>query len=346
MRILGLLLCTVTLLHAQARAAENAANATLPANSIAPKKADRNFFKLLEEIFTDFENDLKANQKVDPKERKIPFDAEIEIRNIEISENVPPSFKKQLELLLVERLTRFGETKVKRYSTKTQKLDAYFILHTNAMALSLALRDSEKETLLWSESYDSETTRAARGRRDLTDEERDRDWYFEHFERKTVLHPKLLTVFTSSSDGFSSALTASFRWAEQYDYGRKETGIEAGFGMGVLSLSGGSNASATTDATTANHVTLLFVQYWNFLGPGEDNLHGVRSGIFAAAGADIMLSYGSTLLVRGGYEWRWTKFWTLSAHLGYHPPATIVTEAGAERNFSAFEFGIGVGAAL
>ena len=58
----------------------------------------RNFYQVLDEVLSDFEYDLKAGQVVGLKD--------LAIRNVMTSENVPPSFKSHLELLVTERILK------------------------------------------------------------------------------------------------------------------------------------------------------------------------------------------------------------------------------------------------
>src|SRR4051794_18089385 len=58
----------------------------------APGKNDRNFYEVLDDLLKDFEFDLKNG---DVKGLK-----DLSLRNTGVSENIPPSFKSHLELLI------------------------------------------------------------------------------------------------------------------------------------------------------------------------------------------------------------------------------------------------------
>ncbi len=74
--------------------------AAIPARDVP----ERNFYEVLEDVMGDFEYDLKHGDVYGLKD--------LAIRNVATSENIPPSFKNHLELLITERILRNSKTHV------------------------------------------------------------------------------------------------------------------------------------------------------------------------------------------------------------------------------------------
>jgi hypothetical protein len=363
--LLAIMTTTAFTTHASAEDT-SAAPRQAPAESRASgDNQARNFYDVLEDLVSDFEYDLKNGQ--------VPGLKDISIRNIALSENVPPSFKQHLELTLTERMLRTTKARViqclpcrsKRTtvsgdqmtisSTDTNPvelariaklsgishfMDVAFTYQPSGMVLSMYITEPESGGILWSRSYNSENSRAAAFRRGVdynqVDEARKQSEYVPTIQyRVTALY-----LFERNVSGYTGCLGAGFRMMERYDNRRKEVGFELDYLKDSSTVVG-----ATPDPNVVNlygglNLTLLFMHSWNLIGL-EENYNLVRGNFFVGVGGTYASGFLGGL-VRAGYEWRLAKHWAVSGQAGYRPTATAFLSSSAAGTVSGAEFGLGI----
>ena len=328
----------------------------------------RNFYQVLDEILSDFEYDLKTGQVIGMKD--------LSIRNLVTSENIPPSFKSHLELLITERILKTTKSRVVHClacRSKTAKLDGETMVITSAetnsaelqriarmngvqnfmdvafayqptgMILSIQISDVEAGTTLWTRNYNSENTRASAQRRGVDVQELEESKTRMEYQSTMQIRPVLYTVMApKATSGYSTAMGFGLRMMERYDNRQKEVGFEANYYMDVNLITGLATASTdTTNLYNSFNFTLLFQHGWALFGP-EENFNKARSIIIGGIGGTYASGFLGALL-RGTYEWRMAKHWTISGFLGYRPKGTLVITTTRTASVSGFEGGIGVG---
>jgi hypothetical protein len=328
----------------------------------------RNFYQVLDEVLADFEHDLKTGQVIGMKD--------LSIRNLVTSENIPPSFKSHLELLVTERILKVtksrvvhclacrsksaklnGETmvitsaetnaaelqRIARMNGVQNFMDVAFAYQPTGMILSIQISDVEAGTTLWTRNYNSETTRAVAQRRGVDFQELEEAKTRMEYQSTMQIRPVLYTVMApKATSGYSTALGFGLRMMERYDNRQKEVGFEANYYADVNLITGLS--SATTDTTNlynSFNFTLLFQHGWALFGP-EENFNKARSIIIGGIGGTYAKGFLGGLL-RATYEWRMAKHWTVSGFVGYRPKGTLVITTTQTAAVSGLEGGIGVG---
>lgn len=328
----------------------------------------RNFYQVLDEVLADFEYDLKTGQVIGMKD--------LSIRNLVTSENIPPSFKSHLELLITERILKTSKTRVVHClacRSKTAKLsgetmvitsadsnaaelqriarmngvqnfmDVAFAYQPTGMILSFQISDVEAGTTLWTRNYNSENTRASAQRRGVDFQELEEAKTRMEYQSTMQIRPVLYTVMApKANSGYSTALGFGIRMMERYDNRQKEVGFEANYYADVNLLTGLSDANTDpTNLYNTFNFTLLFQHGWALFGP-EENFNKARSIIIGGIGGTYAAGFLGGLL-RATYEWRMAKHWTISAFLGYRPKGTLVFSTTQTASVSGVEGGIGVG---
>lgn len=332
---------------------------------------ERNFYDVLEDVMGDFEYDLK-NGNVTGLQN-------LSIRNIALSENVPASFKNHIELLLTERILRNTKTKVLQClpcrarrttlngdqvvitSPETNPaeltriareigiehfMDVAFSYQPSGMVMSLTTTEPDTGSIVWSRSYNSETSRASAFRRGVdysqTDDARKSNEYTPTIQyRGTVGY-----LFEPNMNGTSGCLDFGLSMVERYDNRKKEVGFELDYLKDASTLVNGSSTSTT--ATADNNIysgfnlTLLFKHAWNFIGE-EENFNKARGSLMLGIGGTYASGYLGGL-IRASWEWRLGKHFATSAIVGYRPSSTayIGTAASTGLSVSGAEFGLGV----
>ena len=341
-----------------------------PAGSNGKSGTERNFYEVLEDLLVDFEYDLTNGN--------VQGIRDLAIRNIAASENIPNSFKNHLELVITERVLKTSRTKmiqclackakrtqvdgdqvvISSTDTNPQELsriakmagisnfmDVAFTYQPGGMVLSLTTIDPESGSIIWSRSYNSETSRASAFRRGVdftqTDEAR------RSAEYKPTLQYRLGTYYMieSNVEGQTGCLGIAFRMMERYDNRRKEVGFEMNYLADATYLAAGSLTGGTTDPTTVNlytgfNLTLLFMHSWNLIGT-EENYNQIRHNIFTGVGGTYSSGFLGGLL-RAGYEARLAKHWAVNATFGYRPAAKAFLAATEIGSVSGIEAGLGV----
>lgn len=324
----------------------------------------RNFYKVLDEVLSDFEYDLKSGQVLGLKD--------LAVRNIATSENVPGSFKSHLELLLTERILKTTKTRIVHcIACRSKKtvldgqsmtittpdsnasemqriakmngiqnfMDLAFAYQPSGMMLSIQISDAETGTALWSRNYNSDSTRASAQRRGVDYQEVDDAKTKMEYQPTTQFKPTIYTLMApKAGSGYATALGLGFRIMERYDNRHKEVGFEMNYYMDIGTLTGAE--ADTSNVWQGFNLTMLFMHAWGLFGD-EENYNQTRGVIHAGIGG----SYASGFLgglIRAGYEWRFAKHWALTTFIGYRPPATILI-SGTATSLTGVEGGLGVG---
>lgn len=325
----------------------------------------RNFYAVLEDLLSDFEYDLKNGQVTGLKD--------LAIRNIATSENVPPSFKQHLELALTERILKTSRTRIvqclpcraKRTTLNGDQvtitsaesnpvelariakisgiehfMDVAFSYQPSGMVISMTIIEPETGGVLWSRSYNSETSRASAQRRGVdysqVDEARRASEYQPTVQYRAVFY----YLFEPNVAGSTGSLGVGFRMMERYDNRRKEVGFELDYMRDASSIVSGPAPAGEVNLYSGLNLTLLFVHAWNLIG-SEENYNVARGSVFAAIGGTYASGFLGGL-VRGGYEWRLAKHWAVSANVGYRPTSTAFLSGSAAGKVSGAEFGVGI----
>lgn len=328
----------------------------------------RNFYQVLDEVLSDFEYDLKAGQVVGLKD--------LAIRNVMTSENVPPSFKSHLELLVTERILKTTKARIvhcvacrSRKTTLSGEsmtissaennvpelqriakmngiqnfMDVAFAYQPSGMILSFQISDVDTGTTLWSRNYNSQSTRASAQRRGVDYQDLEDAKTKMEYQPTIQMKPTLYFVMApKAGSGYATALALGYRMMERYDNRQKEVGFEMNYYMDIAKLTG--QPSATTDQTnlyTGFNLTLQFVHAWSLFG-SEENYNKARGLVFGSIGGTYASGFLGGL-IRGGYEWRLAKHWSVTSFLGYRPQSTLVISNTLTAPLSGVEGGIGVG---
>ena len=328
----------------------------------------RNFYSVLDEVLADFEYDLKTGQVIGLKD--------LAIRNVITSENIPPSFKSHLELLVTERILKNTKTRIvhcvacrsRKASLEGEKMvitssgadsaelqriakmsgiqnfmDIAFAYQPTGMILSLQISDVDTGATLWARSYNSETTRASAQRRGVDYQELEDAKTRMEYQPTILVKPTIYTVLAPKAEsGYASCLGFGVRMTERYDNRQKEVGFELNYYADVGSLTGQPGAKDDkNNIYTGFNLSLLFVHSWALFG-SEENYNKPRGLIYGGIGG----TYASGLLgglIRAGYEWRLARHWSVTAFLGYRPKATVVISDSKTVPLSGVEGGLGVG---
>ncbi|MCC7441350.1 MAG: hypothetical protein IT285_06945 [Bdellovibrionales bacterium] len=354
------------------QAASTTAEAPLQQGPVAPAPAAsedervRNFYQVLDDVVSDFEYDLKNGEVEGLKN--------LSIRNVATSENIPPSFKSHLELLVTERILNNTKSKIIQclpckskqarlnndyvvITTPTSNpqelsrlasqsgisnfMDVAFAYQPTGLMLSMFITDSETGAVVWSKSYNSETSRAAAFRRGV-------DYSQVEDARKSVdyvptilYRPTIYYFFERDVEEYSSTLGIGFRMMERYDNRKKEVGFELNYLLDANQLVG-NTTDADNKLYASFNLTLLFVHAWNLIGELE-NFNQVRHSIFAGIGGTYASGFLGGL-VRAGYEWRLGKHWAVNGNLGFRPKATRFIDGSEAGSVTGVEIGLGISA--
>lgn len=329
----------------------------------------RNFYQVLEDVLADFEYDLRNGE--------VNGLRELSIRNIATSENIPPSFKNHIELLVSERVLKHGnKTKIIQcvpcrsrkamlsgdnvmISTPDSNpaelarraklagianfMDIAFAYQPTGMILSISTMDAENGAIQWSKSYNSETSRAAALRRGVDYTQIDPNRRADEYAPTQLYRPTIYYMFEPDGGSTQTGVIGfGFRLVERYDNRTKEVGFEANYFLNSVVLAGGT--APTTSVYSGFNLTLLFVHAWNFIGDIEV-FNRPRQSLYLAVGGTYASGFLG-LLFRGGYEWRLGKHWAVNGNIGYRPLGTQFISGTASGTISGVEWGFGISALL
>ncbi len=328
----------------------------------------RNFYSVLDEVLADFEYDLKSGQVIGLKD--------LAIRNVVTSENIPASFKSHLELLVTERILKNSKTRIvhcvacrsrkatlqgekmvitsgEADSVELQRIakmsgiqnfmDIAFAYQPTGMMLSIQITDADTGGTLWARSYNSESTRASAQRRGVDYQDLEEAKTRMEYQPTILVKPTLYTVMApKAGSGYASCLGFGFRMTERYDNRQKEVGFEMNYYSDIGALTGQPGAKDDkNNIYTGFNLTLLFVHAWSLFG-NEENYNKARGLIYGGIGGTYASGFLGGL-IRGGYEWRLARHWSVTTFVGYRPKATLVVSTSKTAPLSGVEGGIGVG---
>lgn len=332
-------------------------------------KKTRNFYEVFEDVLADFEYDLKNGQVRGLKD--------LSIRNLAVSENIPESFKNHLELLITERIIKNSQGRViqclpcrsKRATLSGENMvisspennpvelariskmsgiqyfmDVAFAYQPSGIILSLYISESENGTIIWSASYNSETSRAETFRRGVDYSQIDEARKATEFDPTNQHRLTLYYLFERDVESYTGLLGLGYRIVERYDNRKKEVGFELDYFFKPSLFTGTSPEDADIQSIWGvMNLTLVFLHVWNLIGDVE-NFNRARGSIFVGIGGTYASGFLGGL-IRSGYEWRFAKHWALSLTLGFRPPATAFLP-GQEQgvSVSGVEGGIGISA--
>lgn len=332
----------------------------------ANREGERNFYEVLEDVLGDFEYDLKNGNVGGLKD--------LSIRNVALSENIPPSFKSHLELLITERVLKTSKTRVIQClpcrSRKTSLngdqvvitspetnqeelgriaktsgighfMDIAFSYQPSGIVISMYIVDPDNGSIVWSRSYNSETSMAAAFRRGVdfnqVDQARKQTEYTPIIQNRLMMY----YLFEPSLPSTSGCLALGFRTVERYDNRKKEVGFEANYMANASTIINSSGASSQDVYKAFGfNLTMLFHHAWNFIGE-EENYNHVRGSFSLGVGGTYAGGFLGGL-IRSSYEWRLGKHYGVSLILGYRPASTAFIAGTASGTISGLEYGLGI----
>ncbi len=326
----------------------------------------RNFYQVLDDVLLDFEYDLKNGNVIGMKD--------LAIRNIGVSENIPPSFKQHLELLITEKILQGSKTRVlqclqcrgRKASLAGNQvvlsslgnnaeemnriaqtngiqhfMDIAFSYQPTGIVLSMYITRPDSGNVTWSKSYNSETSRATAVRRGLDynqlDEAHKEMEYSPTIQSRMTLY-YLVEPAISKNEG---CLALGYRMMERYDNRKKEVGFELNYLVNAATIVNPLIATPQ-DLYPAYrfNLTLLFMHAWNLIG-NEENFNRARGSIFIGLGGTYVSGYLGGI-VRGGYEIRLGKHFSTSLNVGYRPQASAFYSGVPQGDVRGIEYGVGV----
>jgi hypothetical protein len=331
----------------------------------AAPAGQRDFYSALDDTLGDFEYDLK-NAKVKGSDS-------LSIREIAANERVPRSFAPHIEYLLTERMLRATKNKVIQCvgcgarkmslvegnkititSAKTDVkelarvakqqgikhfLDVAFTYQPGGLVMSLTITEPDGSAVVWSRTYNSETSRAALLRRGYDTEQLDAT------TRKATEYPATLQyrarvdyLIEPDIDGLKGCLGFSFRMVERYDNRKKELGFEVQYLRGAATLLHSSETD--TSLYSGVNATLVLLHVWNLIGGYEDyNLP--RASVYGGLGGTFTSGFLGGLFRVGG-EYRLGSRSAVTAQVGYRPASTSFIPIGDGQSVSGIELGAGI----
>ncbi len=324
----------------------------------------RNFYTVLEDLVSDFEYDLKNGQ--------VSGLRDLSIRNLAVNELVPASFKSHLELVITERLLKAAKvrmiqclpcrarktvlsgdqmvisgpetnpaemSRIARQSGIQNFMDVAFSYQPTGMVLSLYVTEADTGAVIWSRSYNSETSRTSAYRRGVDQSQLEGMRSASEYLPVVQYRATVYYGYQPDVSGYTSTLGIGFRMMERYDNRKKEVGFELDYFRNANSIVGADTAG-NNDLYGGLNLTLLFEHAWNLIGE-EENYNRARGSILAGVGG----TYASGFLggiIRGGYEWRLAKYWAVTTSLAYRPTGTkflATTDVGSVSGIEAL-FGV------
>ncbi|OFZ22800.1 MAG: hypothetical protein A2X94_11895 [Bdellovibrionales bacterium GWB1_55_8] len=350
-------------------------SSTLGIAAEAPKEpsssggAQRNFYEVLEDVLGDFEFDLKNGNVHGLKD--------VSLRNMALSENVPASFRSHLELLITERILKTTKTRIiqclpcrakrttldgdqvvitsadtnpaelsriAKMSNIEHFMDIAFSYQPTGIVLSMFITEPETGAIIWSRSYNSETSRAAAFRRGVDYSQVDEARRLTEYTPMVQYRIGVNYMFEPNISGTTGCLGLNFKMVERYDNRKKEVGFEAMYLKDASTIVGDPVAAAASEAAgnlwSGINLTLLFVHGWNLIGE-EENFNKVRSGFTLGVGGTYSSGFLGALF-QGSYEWRLGKHYSVSTSVGYRPGSTAILPSSATKSVSGLEYGLGI----
>jgi hypothetical protein len=219
-------------------------------------------------------------------------------------------------------------------------MDVAFSYQPSGIVLSMFIVDPETGSIIWSRSYNSETSRASAYRRGVdfsqVDEARKQTEYQPTIQYRALVY----YLFEPNVSGTTGTLGFGYRMMERYDNRKKEVGFELDYLVQSSALVGGTSGGTGANLYGGLNLTLLFLHAWNLIG-NEENFNTVRGSVFAGVGGTYASGYLGGLF-RGGYEWRLGKHYAVTPTLGYRPSSTVFVSGTPNGSVSGVEFGVAI----
>lgn len=337
-------------------------------NANESSSKERNFYQVLQDLLFDFESDLK--------EGHVSGLRDLAIRNIVVSEAVPSSFKSHLELVLSEKILATTKTRmiqclpcrarkavlwgdqvrivtpennphelsrIAKMNGISNFMDVAYSYQNTSMMLSLTINDAETGSVLWSKSYDSETSRTSLARKGIDPETFERG--IKENEYLPTQQWRLSLSYVNSPDVSerSSCLSFATRFVDRYDQKRKEVGLDFSTMIRTSKFSGEKSVTTSSDngkrIASGMNLNVVFMHAWNYFG-NEENFNKMRGTFFIGVGGTYAPKFLGGLF-RSGYEWRLAKHWAINITAGYRPPSTTLMN-GTSTSVSGIEYGFGI----
>ncbi|MFN7685061.1 MAG: hypothetical protein ACK5QT_06580 [Oligoflexia bacterium] len=325
----------------------------------------RNFYTVLEDLVSDFEYDLKNGQ--------VSGLRDLSVRGLAVNELVPASFKTHLELVITERLLKAAKvrmiqclqcrarktvlsgdqmvisgpetnpnemSRIARQAGIQNFMDIAFSYQPTGMVLSLYITEADTGSVIWSRSYNSETSRTSAYRRGVDQSQVEGMRSAAEYLPLVQYRVTVFYGYQPNLGSYTGTLGVGFRMMERYDNRKKEVGFEVDYFRNSSGLAGASPVE--NDLYGGINLTLLFQHAWNLIGE-EENYNRARGSIVAGIGGTYASGFLGGL-VRGGYEWRLARYWAVSASLGYRPSATKFVGNSEAGTVSGIEATFGVSA--
>lgn len=334
-----------------------------PAAHAASTPKERDFYAVLDDTLGDFEFDLKHDA--------VKGTENIAIRDITVSERIPRSFTAHLEDLITERILRatknkviqclgcrsrrtaLSDDKISMISPRTSPkelqrvakargiqhfMDVTFTYQPTGIIMSMTITEPASANVVWTHTYNSESSRAAVMRRGLDMDQLDPS------TRRITEYPAILQyrlsvdyLFEPNVSGTTGCLGFAFRLVERYANRKMEIGFEAEY----LKDSSSSPSSTAPDLYSGVNLTLLMLHAFNLFGSQED-FNQARASIYGGLGGTYTSGYLGAL-IRGGFEWRMAKHFATTVHLGYRPASTVFLPiSSGVTSVSGMEYGAGI----
>ena len=214
---------------------------------------EREFNEVLDDILDEFGYDLKTNQ--------VALSANLALRKINLSENIPTSYEKYMETIVSERIRQFSQTKVVHCPTCRVKqsivkngrvtvimpinnkraldelsreygieawLDVGLIYQETSLIVAFNLFDAKTKELLWSKVYNSESL-YQRFPQGVPEPEADRGKAEAEQQKEKSNYVVGLAIgwaLVPNVNGRSGMIAASLRFAEAFNKLRSEVGVQ------------------------------------------------------------------------------------------------------------------------
>lgn len=342
-----------------------ASTTAAPPEKKASDEKERNFYEVLEDLLADFEYDLKTGE--------VHGLRDLAIRNVAVSENVPTSFKSHLELLVAERILKTSKSRLIQClpcrakkttlngdqvvitSTDTNPtelarvakmagisnfMDMAFSFQPSGMVLSFYITDPESGSVVWSRSYNSETSRSSAVKRGVDYSQVDQARRAAEYIPTKQFRATIFYLLEPNLSGYTGCLGFGLRLVERYDNRKKEVGFELNYIRDATSFI--TTSTDTTNLWAGFNITMLFLHSWNFIGE-EENYNKVRGNLFVGLGGTFATGYLGAL-IRAGWEWRFGKHFGLAGSVGFRPPASAFLPSGTTTatSMTGVEAGLGI----
>ena len=243
--------------------------------------AARPFNEVLADVIDEFSYDIKTNQ--------VPLRANLSVRKISVSENIPTNYEKYLETMLGERVRRFSQVKVIHCTTCRVKqtvvkdgrvhvvspinskraldqlareygieawLDAGLVYQESSLVLAINLFDARTKELLWSQVYNSETLykRFPNGVPDPESDRKDAPEAQQGPAAVYIFGMALGWALVPNVNEATSMLAVPLRFAEVFNRKRSEAGAQVFALIDTDTLLGKAPTNSTVDVASSDQV--------------------------------------------------------------------------------------------